>query len=150
MVGKRKNRRTADSYQVFLVCLRFLIKFNKTVMLSRNQQNRSDICRNTVGNSLLLLGGDMLGNVPNGSPLLFGHFPAHFCLNQKSKTRQKNIKTISSSSTDYSLSNHTTFSQTQTDATVSLNICWRLKSRLQEELSFPRSKYNRLGTVFAC
>jgi hypothetical protein len=35
--------------------------------------------------------------------------------------RKIGIRSISSSSTDYFLSNHTTFNQTQTDATVPLN-----------------------------
>ncbi len=35
--------------------------------------------------------------------------------------QQKNAQTIRGSSRNYALSNHTTFSQTQTDATVTLN-----------------------------
>jgi hypothetical protein len=139
----------------------------------------SDICGNTLGNRPRGLAGT-LGNVPSGSPLLFGHFPKHICYSVRvakkvsntlwafpkespilftyfsnglhelldtcpSESRQfghflyisheaahfcflrlkiedsiKNVKNISGSSTDYSPSNHTTFSQTQTDATLPL------------------------------
>jgi hypothetical protein len=46
-------------------------------VLRRNQHNMSDICGNTLGNMPRVLAGDMLGNAPSGSPLLFGHFPKH-------------------------------------------------------------------------
>jgi hypothetical protein len=49
-------------------------------VLRRKQQNMSDICGDTVGNRprvypCFLLAGDMLGNAPSRSLLLFGHFP---------------------------------------------------------------------------
>jgi hypothetical protein len=84
-VGKIKNRRrTADNFKIFLFCLQFLIKFNKTAVLLRNQKNMSDICGNKLGNRprgypCFLLAGDTLGNAPSWSPLLFGHFPKCIC-----------------------------------------------------------------------
>jgi hypothetical protein len=33
----------------FLLCLQFIIKFNKIAVLCRHQQNISEICRDTVG-----------------------------------------------------------------------------------------------------
>ncbi len=48
MVGKIKTRRrTADNYYIFLLCLLFLTKLNKTAVLLRNQQIMSDICGDT-------------------------------------------------------------------------------------------------------
>jgi hypothetical protein len=78
---KEKNKkRTADSYFIFLFCLCFLIQFNKTAVLHRNQPNTSDICGDTLANRprgypRFLLAGDMLKNAPSGSSLLFEHFP---------------------------------------------------------------------------
>jgi hypothetical protein len=58
----------------------------------------SDICGDTLGNRLrgypcFLLAGDMLGNVPNGSPLLFGHFPK--CIHYLVKVAEKVPSTLS-------------------------------------------------------
>ncbi len=81
MGGKIKTRRrTADNCYIFLLCLYFLIKFNKTDVLFRIQQNMSDICGDMLGNRprgypCFLLAVDTLGHAPSGSPLLFGHFP---------------------------------------------------------------------------
>jgi hypothetical protein len=47
----------------------------------------SDICGDTVGNRLRGLAGDTLGNVPSGSPLLFGHFPK--CIRYSVKVAEK-------------------------------------------------------------
>jgi hypothetical protein len=65
-----------EKYSITLhyITLHFLIKFNKTDVLYRNQQNMSDICGDTVGNRpkgypCFLLAGDILGNAPSGSPL---------------------------------------------------------------------------------
>jgi hypothetical protein len=98
MVGKRKNRRrTATIYYIFLLCLQCLIKFNKTAVLCRNQQNMSDICRDTVGNRprgflCFLLAGGTLGNAPSRSPLLFGHFPK--CIRYSLKVAKKVSNTL--------------------------------------------------------
>ncbi len=57
----------------------------------------SGICGDTVGNCLrgypcFLLAGDMLGNAPSGSPLLFGHFPK--CIHSSVKVAEKVSNTL--------------------------------------------------------
>ncbi len=70
---------------------------------------------------------ELLDTFPSESPhnlSISFTFPSKQCVSvykdQKSKAQQKNVRTISGSSTDYFLSNHTTFSQTHTDATAPL------------------------------
>ncbi len=98
VVGKIKNRRrTAVNYKIFLLCLQFLIKFNKTAILLRNQQNMFDICGDTLGNRPMgypcfLLAGDTLGNAPSRSPLLFGRFPK--CIRYLVKVAEKISNTL--------------------------------------------------------
>jgi hypothetical protein len=54
IVGKCKNKITADIFKIFLLHLRYFIKFNKTTLLRRNGQKMPEIC------------GDMLNNRPRG------------------------------------------------------------------------------------
>jgi hypothetical protein len=82
---------------MFLLCLLFLFKFNKTAVLLRNQQNISDICGDTLGNRTrgypcFLLAEDTLGNAPSRSPLLFGHFPK--CIRYLVKVAEKVSNTL--------------------------------------------------------
>jgi hypothetical protein len=56
-----------------------------------------DICGETVGNRLVgypcfLLAGDMLGNAPSRSALLFGHFPK--CIRYWVKVAEKVSNTL--------------------------------------------------------
>ncbi len=81
MVGKNKNRRTADGFlKLFLLCLRFLIKLNKTTLLKVMDRkcliNRMWIHGGQYvrGVLLFLLARDMVGNTPIASSVLFGHF----------------------------------------------------------------------------
>ncbi len=61
-------------------------------MPRKNQHNMSDICGDMVGNRPRGLAGDTLGNVPSGSPLLFGHFPK--CIHYSVKVAEKVSNTI--------------------------------------------------------
>ncbi len=65
---------------IFLLCLPFISKFNKTAVLWENKQKMPEICGDTAGVRprgfpCFLLAGDLEGNVLIGCPLLFGHFP---------------------------------------------------------------------------
>jgi hypothetical protein len=77
-IGKNKNRRkTADGFDIFLVRLRFFIKFNKTTILKKRRKCLKYV--DTVGNrpmgsSYFLLTGDPVGNALIGSPFFGGHF----------------------------------------------------------------------------
>jgi hypothetical protein len=64
----------------FLLCLQLVYKFNKTALLQKNKQKPPEICGDAVGSRLrgppcFQLDGDLVGNAPIGSPLLFRHFP---------------------------------------------------------------------------
>ncbi len=77
-VKSKNRRRTAEGFYIVLLCFQIIINFNNTVLLRGNKQKKiSEICENTVGNGppCFLLAGDLVGNTPNGSPLLYGHFP---------------------------------------------------------------------------
>jgi hypothetical protein len=83
MVGMKKNKRTADGFQNFLLGLQFLIKFDKIVNLEeinekclKNVEKQWVICRWGLLVSCWL---HLLGNAPIGSPLLYRHFPKWIC-----------------------------------------------------------------------
>jgi hypothetical protein len=69
IVGKSKNRRrTADGFEVIVLCLKIIFKFNKFAVLRGNKQKMAEICGGTVGTrprglSCFLLAGDPEGNV---------------------------------------------------------------------------------------
>ncbi len=78
MVGKSKTRRrTSDGLNIFKLCLRFLIKFNKNVALQGNGKKMTDFCEEMVayrpkGSPYLLLAGSF---GPKGSSPLNCAFP---------------------------------------------------------------------------